>query len=206
MPHNIMNMFATPLYRAALDRPFTDAELACIRHELKDPVFAISNHASRNKHVLDLPPMRSLREVVQQHLNQYFKTVFNTRNQVSLQITQSWLTLSRKGDTHHTHTHPNSVASGVLYIALAQDDGISFFRNDDTVWHDLLPAEENYFNARQYFINAKVGDVLIFPSNVRHGVREVRDDIERVSLSFNSFFVGELGREEFSTALNISLG
>jgi len=27
-----------------------------------------------------------------------------------------------------------------------------------------------------------------------------------VSLSFNSFFVGELGREEFSTALKISLG
>jgi len=206
MPHDIMNMFATPLYKAALARPYSEAELECVRHSLQDPIFAISNHASRNKHVLDLPAMQGLREAIQLHLDQYFKTVFNTRNQVSLQITQSWLTLSRKGDIHHTHTHPNSVASGVLYISLAQNDGISFFRNDDTVWHDLLPAEENYFNSRQYFINARVGDLLIFPSNVRHGVREVRDDIERVSLSFNSFFVGELGREEFSTALKISLG
>jgi ectoine hydroxylase-related dioxygenase (phytanoyl-CoA dioxygenase family) len=93
----------------------------------------------------------------------------------------------------------------VLYINLAENDGISFHRNEDNLWHELLPAEENYFNAKRYFINTAVGDILLFPSHVRHGVREVSDPIERVSLSFNSFFEGELGNKEFATAVKISL-
>jgi uncharacterized protein (TIGR02466 family) len=103
------------------------------------------------------------------------------------------------------HTHPNSVVSGVLYISLAPQDGISFYRNEDNIWYELIRQQDNYFNASQYFVQASVGDLLLFPSHVRHGVREVTSDIQRVSLSFNTFFSGQLGRDEFSNALNITI-
>lgn len=205
MQHDLMNMFATPLYRASLERPFTEAELNFFREALADSVESISNFSSRDKSVLNNPVLRDLRDTLQRHLDEYFKTIYNTSNRVSLKITQSWLTLSRQGESHHAHTHPNSVVSGVLYINLAENDGISFHRNEDNVWHELLPAQENYFNAKRYFINTQVGNILLFPSNVRHSVREVEEVVERVSLSFNSFFEGELGKEEFSTAIKLTL-
>lgn len=205
MQHDLMNMFATPLYRASLERPFTEAELNFFREALADAVESISNFSSRDKSVLNNPALRDLRDTLQRHLDEYFKTIYNTSNRVALKITQSWLTLSRQGESHHAHTHPNSVVSGVLYINLAENDGISFHRNEDNVWHELLPAQENYFNAKRYFINTQVGNILLFPSNVRHSVREVEEAVERVSLSFNSFFEGELGKEEFSTAIKLTL-
>lgn len=205
MQHEMMNMFATPLYRSSLQRAFTQTELDCFRSELGDSVAAIANFSSRNKRVLDKPELEQIRLCLQEHLDAYFKTVFDTANDVRLLVTQSWLTLSRQGESHHAHTHPNSVVSGVLYINLAPSDGISFHRNEDNIWHELLPAQENYFNAKSYFVNTQVGDIVLFPSHVKHGVREVKEDVERVSLSFNSFFSGNIGREEFANALTVSL-
>ena len=205
MKSEMMNLFATPVYRGKLERAFTDTELAFFKQELGTPVPAIGNFASNNKSVLTAAPMQAIREALQENLDNFFKIVFDTSNEVSLQITQSWLTLSRRGESHHPHTHPNSIVSGVLYINLAPEDGINFFRDDDYIWYELMRKNDNYYNASNYMINAAIGDIILFPSNVKHGVRQVREDIERVSLSFNSFFSGEMGREEFSNALSLQL-
>jgi uncharacterized protein (TIGR02466 family) len=205
MQHEMMNMFAVPLYRATLGRAFLRSEMQFFHDTLQGAVPAISNQSSVNKKVLSSPQMKDIRSVIEWHLAQYMSTVFNTTNRVQLQITQSWLTLAGKGQSHHVHTHPNSVVSGVLYISLAPQDGISFYRNEDNIWYELIRQQDNYFNASQYFVQASVGDLLLFPSHVRHGVREVTSDIQRVSLSFNTFFSGQLGRDEFSNALNITI-
>jgi hypothetical protein len=47
--------------------------------------------------------------------------------------------------------------------------------------------------------------LILFPSNIRHGVTEVKEPIERVSLSFNSFFEGELGRPEYANSLTLEV-
>lgn len=205
MEHQMMNMFAVPLYRASLGRAFSDEEMQFFKTELSDPVQAISNYASKNKKVLNAVPMQSIRAALQSHLDHFFKITFNTTNDVSLQITQSWLTRSQQGDAHHTHTHPNSVVSGVLYINLAPMDGINFYRNEDNLWYELIRQQDSYYNALRYFVQTGIGDIILFPSNVRHGVSRVTENIDRVSLSFNTFFSGELGREEFSNQLNIRL-
>jgi uncharacterized protein (TIGR02466 family) len=205
MQHEMMNMFAVPLYRASLGRSFSLSEMQFFHEALRGAVPAIANQSSVSKKVLTSPQMKDIRSVIEGHLGQYMSTVFNTSNQVQLQITQSWLTLAGKGQSHHVHTHPNSVVSGVLYINLAPQDGISFYRNEDNIWYELVKQQDNYFNAHQYFVQATVGDLLLFPSNVRHGVRPVTENVERVSLSFNTFFSGKLGRDEFSNALDVTV-
>lgn len=205
MQHDLMNMFAVPVYRSALGRSFITRELEFFRMALMGAVPAIHNHSSVDKSVLSAPQLSVIREFIEANLAQYSKTVFNTSNQVQLQITQSWLTLAGKGQSHHVHTHPNSVVSGVLYINLAPVDGISFYRNEDNIWYELVRQQDNYYNANQYFVQTAVGDLLLFPSNVRHGVRPVTENVERVSLSFNTFFSGKLGRDEFSNALNLTV-
>ena len=97
------------------------------------------------------------------------------------------------------------MVSGILYINLAKNDGINFYRNEDMVWYELLRSADTYYNAYKYFIKTAIGDILLLSSNVRHSVQEVEEDISRTSLSFNTFFSGELGRDEFSNALKISI-
>lgn len=206
MKPEMMNLFATPVYKSSIGRSFTESEMQFIKNELKDPAFSIANYSSKNKAVLEAEQLQPLREIIQQTLNDYFKTVFNSSNKVSLQITQSWLTRTRRGESHHSHIHPNSVVSGVLYINVAEVDGLNFYRNEDMVWYDLIREAENYYNASRYFIQTKIGEIVLFPSNIHHGVREVVDDVERVSLAFNTFFSGELGRDDYSNSLKITVG
>jgi uncharacterized protein (TIGR02466 family) len=200
-----MNLFAVPVYRSPLGREFTPEEMQFFRQELGQPANAINNHASRNKDVLSAPAMQAIRAQLQQNLDTYFKTIYDTENDVRLEITQSWLTLTRRGQSHHTHSHPNSVVSGVLYINIADDDGINFFRNDDLLWYELIPRQQNYYNAHSMFVKANARDIILFPSHIKHGVREVSTDIERISLAFNTFFSGAMGREGFSNFLRISV-
>lgn len=205
MAFKMMNLFAVPVYKSSLNRSFTDSEMQFFRSQLSDCSPAISNYASKSKNVLDADEMKVIRSVIQENIKTYFETVYNTSNNVVLEITQSWLSVSRRGESHHDHIHPNSIASGVLYINLAENDGINFYRNEDSIWYELLRKEENYYNAYRYFINTIIGDIIIFPSNIKHGVSEVSEDIERVSLAFNTFFSGDLGNQEFSNALSFRL-
>lgn len=203
MKHEMMNLFAVPLYVSSLERQFSEAELKFFERQLRDCYPAVANFSTNNKQLLDDPAMAGIRGIVQKNLDKYLEVVFNTSNDVRLLITQSWLALTRKGQVHHEHTHPNSVASGVLYINLAENDGINFYRNRDNQWYELERVADNYYNASKYFIRTRVGDIVIFPSNVRHGVPEVTAEVDRISLAFNSFFSGKLGDVENSNALDL---
>ena len=201
-----MNLFATPVIRSSLERGFTADEVAFFQQQLQQPIKAIANYSSQNKQVLAEAAMASINARIQRSLDHYLQTIFATSNRVSLKVTQSWLTLTRKGESHHSHVHPNSVVSGVLYINVGQQDGINFYRNQDSIWYELLRQQETYHNAFRYFIPVSVGDIVLFPSDLSHGVRELAEDVQRVSLSFNTFFEGELGREEFANSLKVSIG
>ena len=205
MQHDLMNLFAVPVYKASLGRDFSTSELDYINAQLQSPVQAIGNYSSQNKFVLNAPEMSELRQIAETHLQQYFATIYDTANDAQLVITQSWLSLTGKGGSHHTHSHPNSIASGVIYINLAPNDGINFYRNEDQQWFDLKPRRQNYYNAYSYHIEASVGDIIIFPSHIKHGVRQVEADIHRISLAFNSFISGEIGHGEFSNQLRIEV-
>ena len=206
MQAETMNLFATPVIRSSLERGFSAEEMAFFQEQLQQPVKAIANFSSQNKQVLADPAMLSINARIQQSLDHYLQTVFATSNRVSLKVTQSWLTLTRKGESHHSHVHPNSVVSGVLYVNVGEQDGINFYRNQDSIWYELLRQQDTYHNAYRYFIPVSVGDIVLFPSDQSHGVRELVEDVQRVSLSFNTFFDGELGREEFANSLKVSVG
>jgi uncharacterized protein (TIGR02466 family) len=206
MNSNMINLFPLPLQKTKLHRAYSERELDFVKAELQSNHKSIANYASTNKYILNADEMLDIRQVLQDALDTYFKEVFNSSNKLSLKITQSWLTLTGNGESHHEHTHPNSVASGVLYINLGKSDGISFYRNEDSQWYEFLREKETFYSAKSFFIPCEAGDIVIFPSNLRHGVKQNSLQVERISLAFNTFFEGELGRDEFSNALTIKLG
>ena len=49
----------------------------------------------------------------------------------------------------------------------------------------------------------KSAELILFPSHLEHSVPENKSDMERISLSFNTFSDGILGKEKNLTYLNV---
>jgi uncharacterized protein (TIGR02466 family) len=109
------------------------------------------------------------------------------------------LNYTDKTGHHHLHYHPNSIISGVIYIQATEfKDQIEFQNTDINPWH-VHNKTSNAFNSNLYHVPVKTGDVVLFPSTIYHGVPEVEADKTRISLAFNSFWIGRIGYDEDQT-------
>ena len=147
-----------------------------------------SNSISKANKVLLHPDFSAIREYCEYQLNKYVKDILNCSNEIY--ITTSWFNYTKKGESHHLHTHPNSLISGVMYFKGTPK--ISFMRNEQPFCLDLNINEYNLATAEEWIINCKPGELLLFPSKVRHSVDEYKENDTRISLSFNTFVKGHL--------------
>ena len=118
-------------------------------------------------------------------------------------ITQLWGNRNPKGSKHHEHVHPNSIISGVFY--LRQDPKlppIQFSKSNQEAMK-LDPRKYNTYNAETFLLPCVAGELILFPSSLRHSVPINLGEEERISLSFNTFSVDALGSEESLTHLDI---
>jgi uncharacterized protein (TIGR02466 family) len=110
--------------------------------------------------------------------------------------------LTKEGQFHHKHNHPNSFLSGVLYIKANRDKDKIYFYRDSYPQIKLSTDTYNPFNSESWWLEVDTGDLLLFPSNLTHMVQSVVGE-DRMSLSFNTFPVGYVGEESHSTALHV---
>ena len=117
----------------------------------------------------------------------------------SLKITQAWASKISKGDNHFRHSHPNSYASGLLY--LNDSDAFTFFVNHNK-WNDNLKLQPFGGTECVYAHKSAQAELLIFPSSLDHGVNNghLDPDEDRFTLSFNSFPTGTVGNYEALSA------
>ena len=67
----------------------------------------------------------------------------------------------------------------------------------------LEPIKYNVITAETYLIPCTPGELLLFPSSLRHSVPINHSEETRYSMSFNTFGIGSLGSEISATYLNI---
>ena len=116
-------------------------------------------------------------------------------------ITQSWANYTKKNQYHHTHEHPNSFISGVLYInANEAHDKITLHKKS---YQQIkpVPTEWNWYNSDSWFYTVKTGMIILFPSGTTHNVETKVGDNKRISLAFNTFFKGTMGENSQLTEL-----
>lgn len=77
-----------------------------------------------------------------------------------------WINFAYKGDINPLHNHAGNLSS-VLYV---KNDGLS------TIFE----------NGIEY--TGKDGEILLFPANLMHEVKEKTTDTERITISFNMIF------------------
>ena len=196
MTAKIYDIFPTPIVKDAFPRKFTESEISFFSRIEKEVYPNYSNKTSENTFILDEPEMKDIKNICEKIINEYYKKVYQPTPDSHLYITQSWLNYTETGKEHHTHTHTNSFISAVLYIEANKDeDVISFFKSGHQPYEIPITSANDYNVNRLYFKVDKY-DIIIFPSEVVHGVPATTNPNTRISLAFNSFIKGTIGNKQ----------
>lgn len=117
-----------------------------------------------------------------------------TLGPVELRIESLWMNLYNTNswqEIHNHSTHHNNI-SFVYFVNLnPQTDGEFFFLNERSQFysasglHDVFRLAETVNINELCPVTVEEGDVLLFPSHMRHGVTVQRNDTNRVTLSGN---------------------
>lgn len=93
-----------------------------------------------------------------------------------------WASHYQRGDNHHAHVHPVSTLSGT-YWPVAEDRAapLIFESPAEARMMQYPPKQEHYEHPYQ----PKTGDMLIWPSWLKHKVLTQNNDAMRVAVSFN---------------------
>lgn len=193
-------LFPTFVGSYRMSREFTDEEMGFMRACLQDLKPNEGNTTSEYRRVLDASEMAEVRQFCIDSLRHYAEEVVQVEDGEPT-ITQSWLNLSKKGQWHHMHRHPNSLWSGVLYVKAGENDRIHFHKNVALDGSFQLKARAwNPHNSQSWWLPNRIGELLVFPSTFQHSVPPTESD-ERISLSFNTFPTKSIGNPDSLTEL-----
>ena len=141
------------------------------------------------------PKYQILAERVYQELCEFFYGVMQAREHISIAFTESWFNKTERGQRHHRHWHPNSIYSGIVYLAGDETEGRTRFISSQYETVEYNTANSNIYNSKSWSIDPVVGNMLIFPSNVEHLVEDYNSDTPRITLSFNTFLQGVINQD-----------
>jgi len=200
-----IDLFPTPVFRFNIGRNPSDEEKDFVNKCSKETFLNVGNVVSVDRYVLDKQEMAEIRKDIQFSLDSYLKEICAPMHNVEIYITQSWLNFTNPGQNHHTHSHPNSFLSGTFYFSADKDrDSLSFFNS--SIREFVLPSN-NYtrYNAERFTVPVETGDILVFPSNLKHYVDDTFKErtLTRISIAFNTFLKGQIGDEMHLTSLRL---
>ena len=158
-----------------------------------------TNRQSLDNFILDNPELENIRKWIHLNINEYARNVMGSKSEMV--ITQSWLNKSGKGESHHEHVHPNSMLSGVWYPQINETLPPIEFRTSTVRDISMEIDTYNQFNSATFMLPMRMGELIIFPSNLSHSVQPNQSDEERISLSFNTWCKGNLGDKKSLTYL-----
>ena len=208
----LISLFSTPIVNTNIGREFTEEEMDCFANILieKNEKEGMQNHQSKDRYLFDNTFAEELYEIqkfCEHHLKQYLEEVEGVDTDLAgLRITQSWLNKNKPSESHHPHIHRNSYLSGVFYIRCLPNDHINLVNCIKGSYHNMEFSQEKVteWNSNGAIVSVKKGDLILFPSWVPHHVdiNETKET-ERISLSFNTFPIGEMGNYDFATQLKL---
>ena len=196
----VQNLFPTPIMLFEYEGEYPVESDFVNTLDLIDQIShnkASYNRQSSDHFLLECPELSNLKYWIEKQVG-----IFNSeclKYDAELKITQSWINKSARGESHEMHDHPNSIVSGVFYFTTTKNTPpIQFFRESPT--HIKLNITSyNTFNNNVFSYVPNPGELLLFPSYLKHGVPVNFSNDERVSLSFNTWSTKPIGDPNFLT-------
>jgi uncharacterized protein (TIGR02466 family) len=106
-----------------------------------------------------------------------------------VKIDNSWINVQGPGSRLHDHMHPISVVSGALYIKVDSDSSSINFHNPNP-FVDMFDVKRwTVHTFKTSYIPPTTGDLLLFPSWLKHGSNQPNRSQERIVLSFNTSYI-----------------
>ena len=200
MKEELLQLFPTPLlivpYEESIDEELAYLKTISYRRQ-KDN----GNFRSDDSYLLRQEKLKNIKNFLGESVNKFTTNVLNSKQR--LIITQCWANRNPKGSRHHEHVHPNSIISGVMYFQINEKlPPIQFSKtNQDGI--KLDPIKYNNLTAQSFMLPCKPGELILFPSSLKHSVPINQSDEDRISMSFNTFSIDAFGSEQSLTHLDI---
>ena len=190
MVDNLRLLFGTPILQTSLTVQNRVLEF------IKSQEFTYhGNGYMTHENFLECPQMENVKNYITQQVKEYLYGDCGISEQIIPELVTSWVNLHKKGNWGHLHSHYNSVVSGVWYISTTLESGEFIIHPDNKLFGNLLDLPRrvyNEFNGDQYAFTPTNGDLLIFPSTMKHSVTSNKCDIPRFSLAFNYMIRGDV--------------
>ena len=149
----------------------------------------ISYNMSDENPNLDLRKVKEFKELHEWFLECVKEAAKDLKINKTFKIIHSWANKSEKGQSHHPHAHPYSIISGTYYLTTNKEGGETWFQYPATKWSQLfLFYDQHLFKT----IKPEAGKLILFPSNIYHGVEPNKDDSPRYTISFDTFIEGKV--------------
>jgi len=112
----------------------------------------------------------------------------HSRIKIKNKITNSWFNIQDKESILKEHLHSNSVLSGALFINVGEKASKLYFHNPNPFIYYIDREEPaNDYTYEYYYFTPKKGDLIIFPSWLRHGSNHNKNFYNnRTVVSFNA--------------------
>ena len=159
------------------------------------------NFKSDDTYLLKHKELSKIKDFISQSLNKYTQGILQTKQR--LVVTQAWTNRNPPNSKHHEHVHPNSILSGVFYFRQSKTLPPIQFNKSIQDGIKLNPEKYNQLNSETFLLPMVDGELVLFPSSLRHSVPINRGNEERYSMSFNTFSIDELGSRDSLTHLNL---
>lgn len=110
---------------------------------------------------------------------------------VKFRMNNMWININRKNNHNTAHQHPHSHVSGVFWVKTPENCGDIVFESPHYFdqYINIFTLNSDFSNntncSFNYTFYAREGNMLLFPSPLRHWVQENTSDEDRISISFN---------------------
>jgi len=200
MKEELLQLFPTPLlivpYEQSIDEELAYLKTISYREQQQN-----GNYRSDDSYLLRQEKLKNIKNFLGESVNKFTTDVLNSKQR--LVITQCWANRNPKGSKHHEHVHPNSIISGVMYFQINEKLPPIQFAKTNQAGIKLNPEKYNHVNSESFMLPCKPGELILFPSSLKHSVPINQGDEDRISISFNTFSIDILGSEQSLTHLDI---
>jgi uncharacterized protein (TIGR02466 family) len=147
---------------------------------------AVSSHSVKSVLLNDIDHIVSLNKRIYKIINE-FRLEYGI---IKLGIDNSWINIQEPDSRLNFHTHPDSVISGAIYVNVDDDSSKLYFYNPNPYLEYInyfnAPETHTYLNYKTIYLKPNNGDLILFPSWLRHGSEDLNKTIGRVVISFNT--------------------
>ena len=200
MKEELLQLFPTPLLIVPYEESI-DEELAYLKTISYRELQQNGNYRSDDSYLLRNEELKNIKNFLGEAVDKFTKNVLQSKQR--LVITQCWANRNPKGSKHHEHVHPNSIISGVMYFQINEKLPPIQFSKANQDGMKLDPIKYNHVNSESFMLPCTPGELIIFPSSVKHSVPINQGDEDRISMSFNTFSIDAIGSEQALTHLDI---